>query len=182
MFGEQSKIHQAMFIGEKILAVSRSVMNIQVAMSSAAASLPFPANLGAMLTVASNVAGIVSTISSLKPPPLQGQAHDGLDYVPHEGTWMLDEGERVVKPADNRKLTEFLDSKPNMAPAIAPVVNMTVENYAGVPVNHKVDDDGRIRVIVGEEINKQLPSHINNPYSTTNQALKNNYHLQRKLG
>lgn len=181
MFGEQSKIHQAMFIGEKILAVSRSVMNIQVAMSSAASSLPFPANLGAMATVATNVAGIVSTISSLKPPPVQGQAHDGLDYVPKEGTWMLDEGERVVKPADNRKLTEFLDSKPSMAPTMAPVVNMTIENHAGVPVSQRVDDDGRIRVIVGEEINKQLPQQINNPYSETNAALKRNYHLQRNL-
>lgn len=182
MFGEQSKIHRASFIAEKILATSRAVMNIQVAMSSAAASLPFPANLGAMLTVASNVAGIVGNIASLKPPPVQGQAHDGLDYVPKEGTWMLDEGERVVKPADNRKLTEFLDSKPNMAPAVAPIVNMTIENPTGVPISQRVDDDGRIRVIVGEEINKQLPSHINNPYSATNTALKNNYHLQRKLG
>jgi len=182
MFGEQSKIHQAMFIGEKILAVSRSVMNIQVAMSSAAASLPFPANLGAMLTVASNVAGIVSTISSLKPPPIQGQAHDGLDYVPKEGTWMLDEGERVVKPADNRKLTDFLDSKPSMAPAMTPVVNMTIENHAGVPVSHRIDDDGRIRVIVGEELTKQLPQHVNNEYSPFNKALKTNYHLQRNLG
>lgn len=182
MFGEQSKIHQAMFIGEKILAVSRSVMNIQVAMSSAAASLPFPANLGAMLTVASNVAGIVSTISSLKPPPVQGQAHDGLDYVPKEGTWMLDEGERVVKPADNRKLTDFLNSKPTQASAPqAPVINMTIENHAGVPVSHRVDDDGRIRVIVGEELNKQLPNHINDPYSATTRALKANYHLQRDL-
>lgn len=183
MFGEQSKVHRAMFIGEKILAVSRSVMNIQVAMSSAAASLPFPANLGAMLTVASNVAGIVSTISSLKPPPVQGQAHDGLDYVPKEGTWMLDEGERVVKPADNRKLTDFLNSKPTQASAPqAPVINMTIENHAGVPVSHRVDDDGRIRVIVGEELNKQLPQHVNNEYSQFNKALKNNYHLQRNLG
>ena len=182
MFGEQSKIHRAMFIGEKILAVSRSVMNIQVAMSSAAASLPFPANLGAMATVATNVAGIISTISSLKPPPVQGQAHDGLDYVPKEGTWMLDEGERVVKPADNRKLTDFLDSKPSQAPAIAPVVNMTIENHAGVPVSHRVDDDGRIRVLVGEELNKQLPQHVNNEYSPFNKALKTNYHLQRNLG
>lgn len=181
MFGEQSKIHQAMFIGEKILAVSRSVMNIQVAMSSAAASLPFPANLGAMATVATNVAGIISTITSLKPPPIQGQAHDGLDYVPKEGTWMLDEGERVVKPNDNRKLTDFLDSKPSKASALPPVVNMTIENHAGVPVSQRIDNDGRIRVIVGEEISKQLPNHINNPYSTTNAALKQNYHLQRKL-
>lgn len=182
LLGEQSKIHRAMFIGEKILAVSRSVMNIQVAMSSAAASLPFPGNLGAMATVASNVAGIVSTIMSLKPPAIQGQAHNGIASVPREGTWFLDKDERVVKPDDNRKLSRFLDNTDSYHSKTAPVINMTIENHAGVPVSHRVDDDGRIRVIVGEELNKQLPQHVNNEYSQFNKALKNNYHLQRNLG
>ena len=182
LLGEQSKIHRAMFIGEKILAVSRSVMNIQVAMSSAAASLPFPGNLGAMATVASNVAGIVSTIMSLKPPAIQGQAHNGIANVPREGTWFLDKDERVVKPDDNRKLSRFLDNTDSYHSKTAPVINMTIENHAGVPVSHRVDDDGRIRVIVGEELNKQLPQHVNNEYSQFNKALKNNYHLQRNLG
>lgn len=182
LLGEQSKIHRAMFIGEKILAVSRSVMNIQVAMSSAAASLPFPGNLGAMATVASNVAGIVSTIMSLKPPAIQGQAHNGIANVPREGTWFLDKDERVVKPDDNRKLSRFLDNTDSYHSKTAPVINMTIENHAGVPVSHRVDDDGRIRVIVGEELNKQLPQHVNNEYSQFNKALKNNYRLQRNLG
>lgn len=182
LLGEQSKIHRAMFIGEKILAVSRSVMNIQVAMSSAAASLPFPGNLGAMATVASNVAGIVSTIMSLKPPAIQGQAHNGIANVPREGTWFLDKDERVVKPDDNRKLSRFLDNTDSYHSKTAPVINMTIENHAGVPVSHRVDDDGRIRVIVGQELNKQLPQHVNNEYSQFNKALKNNYHLQRNLG
>lgn len=182
LLGEQSKIHRAMFVGEKILAVSRSVMNIQVAMSSAAASLPFPGNLGAMATVASNVAGIVSTIMSLKPPAIQGQAHNGIANVPREGTWFLDKDERVVKPDDNRKLSRFLDNTDSYHSKTAPVINMTIENHAGVPVSHRVDDDGRIRVIVGEELNKQLPQQVNNEYSQFNKALKNNYHLQRNLG
>ena len=59
---------------------------------------------------------------------------------------------------------------------------MTIENHAGVPVSHRVDDDGRIRVIVGQELNKQLPQQVNDEYSQFNKALKNNYHLQRNLG
>ena len=182
MLGEQSKVHRALFIAEKAFSIARAVMNIQVAMSSAAASLPFPANLGAIATVATNVAGIIGTISSLKPPAIQGQAHNGLDYVPREGTYLLDKGERVVKPRDNRKLSDFLDNTDGYQSKVAPVVNMTIENHAGVPVSQRVDDDGRIRVIVGEELNKQMPMQINNPHSATNTALKNNYRLQRKLG
>lgn len=181
MLGEQSKVHRALFIAEKAFSIARAVMNIQVAMSSAAASLPFPANLGAIATVATNVAGIVSTIASLKPPAIQGQAHNGLDYVPREGTYLLDKGERVVKPRDNRKLSDFLDNTDGYQSKAAPVVNMTIENHAGVPVSHRVDDDGRIRVIVGEELNKQLPMQINDPSSPTRRALTSNFILQRNL-
>ena len=182
MLGEQSGLHRAMFIAEKAFSIARAVMNIQVALSSAAASLPFPANLGAIATVATNVAGIVSTISSLKPPAIQGQAHDGLDYVPREGTWMLDKGERVIKPADNTKLTEFLNGTGRYPVDAAPVVNMVIENHAGVPVSQKIDDDGRIRIIVGQELNKQLPQQVSNEYSMFNKAMKSQYHLQRNLG
>lgn len=181
MLGEQSGIHRAMFIAEKAFSIARAVMNIQVAMSSAAASLPFPANLGAIATVATNVAGIVSTIASLKPPAIQGQAHNGLDYVPREGTYLLDKGERVVKPADNRKLSDFLDNTDGYQGKAATVVNMTIENHAGVPVSHRVDDDDRIRIIVGEELNKQLPMQINDPSSPTRRALTSNFILQRNL-
>jgi len=35
-------------------------------------------------------------------------AHGGLDYVPKEQTYLLDRGERVLSPSQNRDLTEFL--------------------------------------------------------------------------
>lgn len=39
---------------------------------------------------------------------LAGQAHDGMDRIPREGTYMLDGGERVLSPNQNNDLTSFL--------------------------------------------------------------------------
>ena len=39
---------------------------------------------------------------------LAGMAHDGIGYVPREGTWLLDKGERVVDSRTNSDLKEFL--------------------------------------------------------------------------
>ena len=39
---------------------------------------------------------------------LAGMAHDGIGYVPKEGTWLLDKGERVVDSRTNADLKAFL--------------------------------------------------------------------------
>lgn len=49
------------------------------------------------------VAGVASSA-------LMGMAHDGIDNVPREGTWLLDGGERVLNPNQNRDLTHYLRS------------------------------------------------------------------------
>jgi len=59
--GEQSTIYKAMFATSKAFALVDSVIKIQQGIANAA-SLPFPANLGAMGSVAAATAGIVSTI------------------------------------------------------------------------------------------------------------------------
>lgn len=43
---------------------------------------------------------------------LGGMAHSGLDYIPKEGTWLLDKGERVLSPRQNQDLTNFLRGTP----------------------------------------------------------------------
>lgn len=65
--GEQSGIYKAMFAVEKAIGIARSIVSIQTALASAAASLPFPGNLGAIATVAAATANIVSTITSANP-------------------------------------------------------------------------------------------------------------------
>lgn len=119
--GEQNSIYHAMFAIEKGFAIAKSVMAIQTAMASAAMSLPFPANLGAMASVAASVAGIVSTIQSVS---MVGQAHDGIMEVPDSGTWNLQRGERVLpqKTAANLDRTlEQVKSKNQNAVSQAPV-------------------------------------------------------------
>lgn len=59
--GEQDGVYKALFAASKAFAIADSIIKIQQGIASAS-SLPFPANLGAMATVAAQTAGIVSTI------------------------------------------------------------------------------------------------------------------------
>lgn len=111
--GKQSGIYKVMFATEKAFSIARSIMAIQTGIAQAAA-IPFPANIGAMASVAAATASIVSTIGSVAMPV--GQAHDGLDYVPNEGTWNLQKGERVTGAALNRDLTRFLERENKIQP------------------------------------------------------------------
>ncbi|RRJ22592.1 phage tail tape measure protein [Rheinheimera mesophila] len=53
---------------------------------------------------------------------IAGMAHSGLDYIPKEGTWLLDKGERVLSPRQNQDLTNFLRGTPQASnrPTIEP--------------------------------------------------------------
>lgn len=132
--GEQSGIYQTMFAVEKAFAIASAVMSIQQGIASAAA-LPFPANIPAMASVASATAGIVSTIQSTG---LMGQAHDGLDYVPETGTWLLEKGEKVTTAKTSAKLDATLerldrDTVPQGGSgAVSIPVSITVEARQGV--------------------------------------------------
>lgn len=61
--GEQSDTYKAMFAVSKAFAIADSIVKIQQGIAAASA-LPFPANIGAMATVAASTANIVSTIAS----------------------------------------------------------------------------------------------------------------------
>ena len=47
-----------------------------------------------------------AAISAVSPV---GMAHDGIDNIPKEGTWLLDGGERVLNPQQNKDLTKYLN-------------------------------------------------------------------------
>lgn len=104
--GEQSDAYKVLFAIEKGAAIARSIVAIQAAIAQAAASGPFPANLAAMASVASATAGLISTIASTS---IQGQAHDGLMNVPKTGTYILEQGERVVSAETTKKMDRQLD-------------------------------------------------------------------------
>lgn len=185
--GEQSGIYKAMFAVEKGLALARVLLASKTALAMAWASAPFPYNLGAVAIAAAETGVIQAAVGAINPKGFKQGGYTGnmgvnqVAGAVHGQEYVFDAQATKRIGVDN--LNAMRSGKVPATPIGGDtVVNMTIENYAGVPVKHKVDDDGRIRVIVGEEINKQMPLQINNPYSSTNTALKNNYHLQRKLG
>ena len=128
--GEQSGIYKAMFIAQKAFAIAQSVIAIQQGIALAAAN-PWPTNLGAMASVAAATAGLVSNISAVS---LAGMAHDGIDNIPKEGTWLLDRGERVVDRRTNSDLKDYLADRKGGggAPQITIHAPVTVEGQAGM--------------------------------------------------
>lgn len=109
-FGEQSGIYKAMFLIQKGLAISQILMNAEAA--SIAALAPPPIGLGPVLgaPVAAGIKakGYISA-AIVGAQALTGMAHDGIDRVPQEGTWLLNKGERVTTENTSNKLDRTLD-------------------------------------------------------------------------
>src|SRR5690606_26396417 len=63
---------------------------------------------GAMSAALAATSPMVSAVSAAASAGLVGMAHDGIDSVPREGTWLLDKGERVVDSRTNADLKGFL--------------------------------------------------------------------------
>ncbi len=76
ILGEQSAAYQTMFAVQKAFSIAQSMIAIQTGIAQAAA-LPFPANLGAMATVAAATANIVSSIMSIASPSFDGGGYTG---------------------------------------------------------------------------------------------------------
>lgn len=108
--GENSEAYQAMIMAQKAANLASVIMNGYTAISAAWASAPFPANLPAV-ALATAKTGLLQAALEAFTPSITGMAHNGIDNVPKEGTWLLDGGERVLNPKQNQDLTRFLNDR-----------------------------------------------------------------------
>lgn len=169
--GEQSGAYRVMFGLEKAMAVARSMMAIQTGIAQASAS-PFPQNLLAMATVASQTAGIISTIKSIQAP--SGIAHGGMSYVPKETTYLLDKGERVLSPNQNKDFTNFLSNQGASSGA-----NIVINNNANTNVTAKQGSDGKVYVTV-DELDGMVATALSRPNSKTSKSMQQNTNAGRR--
>ena len=96
---KMKSIAQAGLMAEKIMATKKALISTKVAIGKAM-ELGFPMAIpGIAMAVAQGAANVAA---------IQGVAHGGLDNVPNEGTFLLNKGERVLKPSQNKDLTNFL--------------------------------------------------------------------------
>ncbi len=87
----------------KAFATAQALMNTYssaVAAYNAMAGIPF---IGPALGVAAAAAAIAAGLANVSQiqSTTAGVAHSGLDFVPREGTYLLDEGEGVLNKAEN---------------------------------------------------------------------------------
>jgi hypothetical protein len=93
---------------------------------------------GAMATALAITSPMVGAIAGTAGA-MVGMAHDGIDEIPREGTWLLDKGERVVDSRTNSDLKNALNKgEVGGEGGINVVVHNTFEGNAS---NGDFDDD-----------------------------------------
>ena len=110
--GENNRISQLMFSAQKGYALAQIFLNNKVALSEAWASAPFPYNVPAVAMAALETGALAAAAQAITPM-FSGIAHGGLDYVPKEQTYLLDKGERVLSPNQNKDFTNFMQGNKN---------------------------------------------------------------------
>ena len=86
----------------KSFAIAEALVNTYLAGSKALASVPFPFNFAAAAAVTLQGLAAVEKIRQVHI------AHGGIGNVPEDSTFLLQRGERVLSPNQNRDLTRFL--------------------------------------------------------------------------
>ena len=175
--GEHNKAYRVMFAIEKGVNIARSLMAINTGIAMAAAN-PFPMNLGAMVSVASATASIVSDLMAIKNPV--GQAHDGIMSVPESGTWNLQKGERVLPEYTAKRLDRTLDDVSKKGNG-GGNVNIVFENHTSATISQAPSKDGEMRFIIRDEIDNYVPQQLSRTNSAISQALLQNTTATRRV-
>lgn len=119
--GEASAAYKIMFAISKATAIAQAIMSTEVAANKA---LELG---GAGIPLASVIRGLgYASVGVIAATNLAGMAHDGIDKIPKEGTWLLNKGERVLSPSQNKDFTEFM-KKGNSSASINVNVPVTID-------------------------------------------------------
>ncbi|AGN83338.1 phage tail tape measure protein [Pseudomonas putida] len=113
---------------------------------------------------------------------ISGQAHAGIDNIPSEGTWLLDGGERVLSPAQNRDLTGYLQRVNSVDATSKPgggAMNVEVHNYAPAQVDVQQDGD-RMKVFI-REAKKQIAGDLARGNGDVSKALSQGWGVKRAV-
>ena len=102
--GKQSRLYKALFIASKAFSIAQAIINTEEAATKALTLGPI---LGIPMSSAVRALGYTS-VAMIAGQTLAGIAHSGMNNIPREGTWLLNGGERVIAPQQNKDLTRFL--------------------------------------------------------------------------
>lgn len=158
LFKEGSTAQKLALVAEKTAAVLRIRMKTEEAFMAAMAADPSGVT-GAKVRVQGGLA-----LAAVLATGIEGIAHSGLENVPREGTYLLNEGEAVLQPRQNEDLRQFLNDQkgkggvtPNLqvvvneAPGVGAELSMTPEGILTIDmVREDLANGGEISRTLGE--------------------------------
>lgn len=106
--GEQSSAFKAMFLMQQMFAIGSALVSTHLAATQVAADATIPF-FGAKISASKAMLAMgYANVGLIAAQTISGMAHDGIDNIPKEGTWLLDKGERVVDSRTNADLKDYL--------------------------------------------------------------------------
>lgn len=118
------------------------------------------AAMTAAMATAPMVAGVASTA-------LMGMAHDGIDSIPREGTWLLDGGERVLNPNQNRDLTQYLRNANDAGAGVGLGGGITINAPVTVLAQPGMSDEAARRQgeVMGQALRQTIREVVNEEFA-----------------
>lgn len=168
--GEQSATYKTMFALQQGFSVASSLVAAYTAYAQAFADPSAMTLPQKFLGATAVMAALTPALATIATVSIDGMAHDGIDNIPKEGTWLLDKGERVVDSRTNGDLKDFI-ANGGSAP------NVNVYTLPGETADVSWNDgrlDVRIRKISREEMDSYIPAQMANPSSKIHKATTRN--------
>lgn len=165
--GEQSTTYKTMFALQQGFSVASSLVAAYTAYAQAFAdpsAMTLPQKFLGATAVMAALTPALATIATIS---IDGMAHDGIDNIPKEGTWLLDKGERVVDSRTNGDLKDFIANGGS-----APNVNVYTLPGETADVSW---NDGRLDVRIRKITRETIMEDARNPNSGFSKAMKQNF-------
>ena len=150
-WAETGKLDVQGFASTFIQSMGHALMSYAAAQVAMAALSAFTAMIGVPFVgpaiapgAAIAAAGAAGVLMTAVGTSLDGQAHDGIEYVPADGTWNLKKGERVTTAETSAKLDRTLDSvSKNSTQSGKPTVNLYEDASRAGQMQTSTGPDGR---------------------------------------
>ena len=159
--GEQSGAYKTMFFMQQAIAIGQAIISTELA---AVKALELGPILGIPASVLVRGMGYAS-VGLIAGQTIAGMAHDGIDNIPKEGTWLLDKGERVVDSRTNADLKNMIANNSNGSPQI----NINVP--PGYTAEQSRGADGAVTIDIVEQY---IVNSLQQPNSKVRKALAQN--------
>ncbi|HDZ55370.1 MAG TPA: hypothetical protein ENI17_05925 [Pseudomonas xinjiangensis] len=142
-FGENSKLYQAAFAVEKAYAIGKALMNVPKSYSDAFAAVVGIPIVGPALAPAAGVAAAAAQVAqaaAIGNVSMTGMAHDGIDFVPKTGTWLLEKGERVTTAETSVKLDNVLNDVQRQSAGRSVIGDMHLHNHVNGTIDRRTSN------------------------------------------